>query len=183
MPIDPDRRVIVLDFETTHLDPEQGVIIEVGALVCEPTPLLPVVGELFLRVRAEHPAHASKEALEVNGRSRESLSEGVSEATALAWLRPLIEGQQLAGHNVVGFEIAWLRREYQLDIGQEFWARDALDSKAMAARQLFRGEISSTSLAPLCAHFGVVNCAPHTARGDAMATREVLIHLLSSEAS
>ena len=174
-----DRRVVVLDLETTGLDPEQHEIIEVGLLVCEATPLLPIVGELCLKVRAEHPERADEKALEINGRTRESLSEGVPFEAALRWMRPQIEGQIIAGHNVSGFDLRFLRKGY----GEEPWDHHVLDSNALAFPLWFHGELGSTSLRAICAHFGVVNLNPHTARADAYATREVLIHLLSEEVS
>lgn len=63
------------------------------------------------------------------------------------------------------------------------FARRILDTQAIALYHHMRGRpgYESCSLAKLCAHFKIVNTAPHTAGGDARATAELALAMLRED--
>ncbi len=164
--------IVILDTETTGLIKGHHEIIEVCALTCRIEPGLPLASdECTLQIRAQYPERATEAALLVNGRARESLLDGMEIGSALRLLRPVLEGAVVAGHNVATFDLPMLALAFG---GDEPWDYHVIDTCQASTPDWLFGESESASLRALCARLGVVNEAPHTARGDADATRRCL---------
>ncbi|MGE0701421.1 MAG: DUF294 nucleotidyltransferase-like domain-containing protein, partial [Hyphomicrobiaceae bacterium] len=86
----------------------------------------------------------------------------------------LLEGRLLVGHSLA-YDLAVLKREHDL-AGLRFDAPRALDVRPLA--RLVAPSLADHSLDRLCEWLGIAIQGRHTARGDAMATAEVLLRLV-----
>lgn len=176
-------RIVVVDTETGGLDPLQFSILSVGLVSWDGAHRM----ELFV---AEPEIRCDPRSLAVNGLDPAWIrANGLPPAEACKAIdgfldrmgveRPIIA----AGHNIA-FDIAFLRRLYALggaSIPSDFSHR-TVDTHtllwALAARGVLPPDVRSSDAA--FAHFGVAppEGTRHTALGDALATRELLRHLL-----
>ena len=101
--------MIIVDLETTHLDPEVGEIIEIGAVNAE-------TGEEFgVKVHPLHLDVADPKALEVNGYRKEDWEEAFLLPSALKLLSQFVgEGHPPVMAYNVSFDRAYLERAYRM---------------------------------------------------------------------
>ena len=170
-------RFVLLDSETTGLDPRKDRIISIGAVVVEDNEIrLDDSFEALLKVAV------NTSAVTVHGITREESLRGVDEPEALlqflAYLKDgVIVGHHIA-HDVECFNVA-CERHFGFRIRNR-----SLDTMALTLHLerdgAFAGEepISQFSLDALCERFGVVPHDRHTAPGDAFLTAQVFLRLL-----
>ena len=170
-------RFIVLDSETTGLDPRRDRLVSIGAVAI-------VDGELRLDdtfdalLRLEH----NSAAVPVHGITRDQSLAGVSEPEALeGFLRYLASGV-IVGHHI-GHDIATFNTAYERHWGFSLSNRslDTMDLTLHLERDgAFAGEaaIADFSLDGLCSRFGIIPHDRHTAHGDAFLTALVFQRLL-----
>lgn len=146
-----NRPLIVLDTETTGLDPDRHEVWEIGAIA-----VAPADGNDFSKPRELHEfhrflrlddlEHADPRALEVSHFSERYVAdEAISAEQAIDDLLDLTQGGVLAGLNI-GFDVGFLRP--MLGLREANWHYSPLDIKSMAAGVLgLRVPSSSNDLA------------------------------------
>ena len=170
-------RFILLDCETTGLDPKKDRLITIGAVaVVGGEILLDDTFEALLEVSYNSPA------VTVHGITREQSREGVPEQEALqAFLEYLGDGV-IVGHHI-GHDIASLNIAYERHGGFSL-ENLSLDTMELALSLEKAGAFGETdafsefSLDALCSRFGVIPHDRHTAAGDAFITAQVFLRLL-----
>ncbi|MDP3261638.1 MAG: DNA polymerase III subunit epsilon [Tabrizicola sp.] len=166
-------REIVLDTETTGLDPAEGHrIVEIGAV--ELFNHLPTGRTYHQFINPERPM--PKEAFEVHGLGDEFLRDKPVFATIGAAFLEFIADAQLVIHNAA-FDMRFLNFELQRAGFPVLPAARATDT-LMISRQKFPG--SPASLDALCRRFGVDNSAreKHGALLDSEILAEVYLELI-----
>ena len=170
-------RFVVLDSETTGLDPRTDRIITIGAVAVEAGDL--VLGDTFHSlIRVSH----NTPAVTVHGVTRDASRKGVEEATALeAFLEYLRDGV-IVGHHI-GHDVATFNAGYERHWGVQMLNRslDTMELALLLERDgAFAGQpaIRHFTLDSLCERFGVIPHDRHTATGDAFITGQVFQRLL-----
>ncbi len=174
----PDSvRFVVLDCETTGLDPRRDRIISTGAVAV-------VGGEIDLAdtheslLRVLHNTAATL----VHGITRDETREGMGEPEALAELLDYLRDGVIVGHHI-GHDLAMINAALVRHDQPELLNRH-LDTGELAlvleADGAFAGQppLGNPSLDALCARFDIAPYDRHTAPGDAFLTAQILLRLL-----
>ncbi|MBS1828429.1 MAG: 3'-5' exonuclease [Acidobacteria bacterium] len=170
-------RFIVLDSETTSLDPRTARIITIGAVAVQNGEiLLEDSFEALLRV-----AHNTS-AVTVHGITRDESQSGLEEPEALRLFLDYVKDGVIVGHHI-GHDISTFNSGYQRNFGFTIDNRslDTMDLTLHLERDgAFAGQeqIRNFSLDGLCTQFGVVPHDRHTAAGDAWITALIFLRLL-----
>ena len=165
---DINRPIIVLDFETTGLNPFADRIIEIGAVKLEHNT---VVDSFSTLVDPEIPL--SEKVIQLTGIQDFMLKDQPKAAQALPRLMEFISDCPIAAHNA-GFDMAFLRSELgRLDKKVELPEIDTL-----AFAQKLYPDLKRHNLASLCRHLGVALKNAHRAVHDATATAQCLAIML-----
>lgn len=172
-------RFIVLDSETTGLDPRTDRLITIGAVAVHANEIvLADTFEEMLRV-----AYNSS-AVTVHGITRDEARAGMDEPQAVAEFLAYLRDGVIVGHHI-GHDIEMLNRACErhfdslsrlrnqsvdtMDLALEMVAAGCLDDA---------GESQGFSLDDLCARFDIDPWDRHTAGGDAFLTALVFLRLL-----
>ena len=175
-PLD-DIRFVVLDCETTGLDPLTDRIITIGAVgVVNGEIRLDDTFDALLRIEE------NTSAVTVHGVTREESLAGVEEPEALAAFLDYLGNGVIVGHHI-GHDIGSLNTAYERHWGIRLANRDldTMDLTLQLERDgAFAGRppIRHFTLDALCEMFGVVPHDRHTASGDAFITAQVFLRLL-----
>jgi DNA polymerase-3 subunit epsilon len=175
-PID-QVRFVVLDSETTSLDPRTAKIITIGAVgVAQGEIHLDDVFEALLRV-----SHNTS-AVTVHGITRDESLQGLEEPEALQLFLDYVRDGVIVGHHI-GHDVSTFNAGYQRHFGFEMENRslDTMDLTLHLERDgAFAGQdqICNFSLDGLCSLFGVIPHDRHTAAGDAWITALIFLRLL-----
>jgi DNA polymerase III subunit epsilon len=170
-------RFVVLDSETTGLNPRTDRIITIGAVaVLDAEILLDDVFDALIKVER------NTEAVTVHGVTRDESLTGVDEAIALEQFLGYLKDGVIVGHHI-GHDIATLDVALERHWGMTLANRslDTMDLTLHLERDgAFNGRpaIREFTLDGLCAMFGVIPHDRHTAGGDAFITAQVLLRLL-----
>jgi DNA polymerase-3 subunit epsilon len=170
-------RFVVLDTETTGLDPRRDRLVTIGAVgVRGGEILLEDVFEALLKV--EH----NTSAVTVHGVTRDDSRGGLDEPEALRRFREYLKDGVIVGHHIQ-HDVATLNAGYERHFGWrlENPCLDTMDLTLHLEKDgAFAGQeaIRSFSLDALCNLFGVVPHDRHTAPGDALLTALVFQRLL-----
>lgn len=170
-------RFVVLDSETTGLNPRTDRIITIGAVAVSG-------GEILL----EDSFHAllkvakNTSAVAVHGITRDEARGGVDEEEALARFLDYLGDGVIVGHHI-GHDIATLDAGYERGWGLQTMNRslDTMDLTLHLERDgAFAGQppIRHYTLDALCEMFNVIPHDRHTAGGDAFLTAQVFLRLL-----
>jgi DNA polymerase III subunit epsilon len=170
-------RFVVLDSETTGLDPRTDRLVSIGAVAVRDGEIL--LDDSFEAVlRVDH----NTSAVVVHGITRESAEGGMEESDAvLAFLDYLRDGV-IVGHHL-SHDVAMLDRALERHFGLSLRNRH-LDTMALALHLEDDGAFGSAaapcdfSLDALCERFGIAPRDRHTASGDAFLTAQVFLRLL-----
>jgi len=176
MPVD-HVRFVVLDSETTGLDPRHDRLITMSAVAVRS-------GEIQLDdsfdalIRVEH----NTTAVEVHGVTRDEARGGVDEREALARFLDYLADAVIVGHHI-GHDIATLDAGYERHWNMRLLNRsmDTMDLTLHLEQDgAFAGRppIRRFTLDALSEMFGVIPHDRHTASGDAFITAQVLLRLL-----
>jgi len=172
-------RFVVLDTETTGLDPRRDRIISIGALaVRDGEMLLDDLFEVLLQI------DYNKSSVTVHGITRDEAIGGMEESEALSLFLDYLRDGVIVGHHI-DHDIAVLscacERHFNLKLRNR--SLDTMDltlhlndDGAFAGRSVAEG----FSLDALCEMFGVVPHDRHTAGGDAFLTAQIFLRLLRS---
>jgi len=170
-------RFVVLDSETTGLDPRKDRLITIGAVSV-------IAGEILLDdvfdalVQVEY----NSASVTVHGITREDTLAGLTEQEALTAFREYLKDGVIVGHHI-GHDVATLNAGYERHWGLSLdnYSLDTMDLTLHLEQDgAFRGgdAISNFSLDGLCTLFGVTPHDRHTASGDAFMTAQVFLRLL-----
>jgi len=171
-------RFVVLDTETTGLDPRRDRLITIGAVAVKASEMiLSDSFETLLRL-----AYNSS-AVTVHGITREEAQEGIEEPEALELFLPYLRDGVIVGHHIL-HDVETLNAACQRHFGMTLRNRylDTMDltlhlrkDGAFANQQ----EIEGFSLDSLCEVFAVAPHDRHTAGGDAFITALIFLRLLN----
>ena len=170
-------RFVVLDSETTGLNPRTDRIITIGAVAVQNGEI--VLGDSFEALLQI--AHNTS-AVTVHGVTRDESRGGIEEHEALKLFLEYLGNGVIVGHHI-DHDIGTLNAGYDRHWGFELLNRslDTMDltlhlerSGAFADRQRIR----QFTLDSLCDLFGVIPHDRHTAAGDAFITALVFLRLL-----
>jgi DNA polymerase III subunit epsilon len=170
-------RFVVLDSETTGLDPRTDRLITIGAVaVIDGDIVIEDSFEALLRLTE------NTSAVTVHGITRDESQKGVEEPQALEAFLAYLRDGVIVGHHI-GHDIATLDAAYTRHWGVQLRNRslDTMDLTLHLERDgAFAGRppIRRFTLDSLCELFGVVPHDRHTASGDAFITAQVFLRLL-----
>ena len=164
MPTISQDTLVSLDLETTGLNPKSDRIIEVGAVKFRGDQQLDTFSALINPRRELSPL-----ILDMTGITQREVDGAPDWDDLKSDVIEFISGAPIIGHNV-GFDASFLRTN-----GVK---TDRLyDTMAMAEIALPRGP--EYSLVRLSQRFNFAHANPHRALSDALATRDLFLHLLS----
>jgi DNA polymerase-3 subunit epsilon len=172
-----DVRFVVLDSETTGLNPATDRIITIGAVaVLDGEIRLDDAFDALIRIER------NTSAVTVHGVTRDQALEGVDEQVALERFVEYLRDGVIVGHHI-GHDIATLDAACHRHWGFRLANRslDTMDLTLHLERDgAFAGRppIKQFTLDALCGMFGVVPHDRHTAAGDAFITAQVFLRLL-----
>lgn len=170
-------RFVVLDSETTGLNPRKDRIITIGAIAL-------VNGEILLEdtfealLKVEH----NSAAVTIHGVTREQSRAGLDEPEALRQFLAYLADGVIVGHHI-GHDVDTLNVGYERHFGFQM-KNPSLDTMALTLHLerdgAFAGRpaITDFTLDGLCSMFNVVPHDRHTAAGDAFMTALVFQRLL-----
>jgi DNA polymerase-3 subunit epsilon len=170
-------RFVVLDSETTGLDPRHDRLVTMGAVaVYEGEIRLDDSFDALIRVER------NTTAVEVHGVTRDESRAGIEEADALERFLVYVRDGVIVGHHI-GHDVATFDAGYERHWGMRLLNRsvDTMDLTLHLERDgAFAGRppIRRFTLDALCELFGVIPHDRHTASGDAFMTAQVLLRLL-----
>ncbi len=170
-------RFVVLDSETTGLDPTTDRIITIGAVAVQDAEIrLDDAFSALLKV------DYNTSAVTVHGVTRDESRQGMEEPQALeAFLNYLADGVIVGhhiGHDITALNVA-LGRHW--GVGLRNRSLDTMDLTLHLERSGAFGAgpaIRHFSLDALCERFGVIPHDRHTANGDAFITAQVFLRLV-----
>ena len=175
-PIDAVR-FVVLDSETTGLNPRTDRLITIGAVaVCDGDIILDDAFDALLKVGENTPA------VTVHGVTRDEARAGLDEPEALERFLGYLRDGVIVGHHI-GHDIGTLDAGYERHWGFQLTNRslDTMDLTLHLERDgAFQGRppIRHFTLDSLCEMCGVAPHDRHTASGDAFLTAQVFLRLL-----
>ena len=170
-------RFVVLDSETTGLDPRRDKLITIGAVaVCAGEILLEDSFEVMIRMAYNNSS------VTVHGITRDEASSGMEERDAVALFLEYLGGGVIVGHHI-GHDIEALNCACERHFGFHL-ANRSLDTMDLTLHLNDDGGFAGRAMAQgfsldgLCEMFGVAPHDRHTAGGDAFLTALVFQRLL-----
>ena len=170
-------RFVVLDTETTGLDPRRDKLITIGALGVEDGQIvLPDCFEVMLKLAYNNAS------VTVHGITRDEAREGLDEREAVEAFVEYLRDGVIVGHHI-GHDVQTLNAGYERHFGFQLQNR-FLDTMALTLNLekdgafASRGPIRQFELDTLCEMFDVIPHDRHTAPGDAFITAQVFLRLL-----
>jgi len=170
-------RFVLLDSETTGLDPRKDRIITIGAVAV-------VDGEI--RIEDSFDAllkiSTNTSAVTVHGTTREESLQGIEEPEALEQFLAYLKDGVIVGHHIA-HDVECFNVGYERHFGFRMRNR-SLDTMALTLHLeddgafAGRAAINQYTLDSLCEMFGVIPHDRHTAPGDAFLTAQVFLRLL-----
>lgn len=157
---------VVVDIETTGLNPTNNEIIEIGALRVRNNEVVETM-DVLIKPEEEIPAFITN----LTGITNDMVEkEGVSAFEGLATFLDFVQGEVILGHNV-NFDISFLYDHCLRHLGC-YVDNDYMDTCYMA-RRLLRGKVKNNKLQTLIEYFGYDYSGAHRAVNDCMFTHQV----------
>lgn len=169
-----DVSFVVVDLETTGIDPATDRILQMAAIVIDGTGR--IVESFDTVVKPEYPEEYTHGAEHIHGISQAEVANGMPLRQALTQLADITRGKHFTAHNAP-FDIGFLHAESQR-VGFNYAVTQFIDTLQLARRT----DVERTrkhSLEALCAHYGIERERQHEAKADATATAELLIRLMA----
>jgi DNA polymerase III epsilon subunit family exonuclease len=160
---------VVVDIETTGLEPVSNEIIEVAALKVEKGEIADVFNRL---IRVEKPLPA--EIINLTGITDEMLAEGGDKVEVLRALLAFVEDRPLIAHNAE-FDLPFLNHHLDLALGKKLANRQICTLKL--SRKIVPG-LPSYRLGKLADHFAIPAPVVHRAHGDVEITFNLWLKLV-----
>lgn len=171
-----DVRFVVLDTETTGLDPRRDRLITIGAVAVEAEQI--VLADSF---EAMLKLAYNSSAVTVHGITREEAREGLEELEAIARFLPYLRDGVIVGHHIM-HDVETLNAACERHFGFTLRNRflDTMDLTLHLRKDGAFGnrkELEGFSLDALCDFFEVAPHDRHTAGGDAFITALIFLRL------
>lgn len=169
-------RFVVLDTETTGLDPRRDRLITIGAVAVVDGAI--VVGDSF---EAMLPIEYNGAAVTIHGITRDEAREGMEESEAVSSFLDYLKDSVIVGHHI-GHDIQMLEAALQRHFGTSMQNR-SLDTMDLTLHLEADGVLPARdsekgfTLDALCDLFGITPHDRHTAGGDAFLTAQVFQRL------
>jgi len=170
-------RFVVLDSETTGLDPRKDRLITIGAVAVRHDEIV-LEDSYETLIRQDF----NTSSVTVHGITREHTLNGVEEPEALESFLDYLADGVIVGHHI-SHDVEMLNAGYDRYFGFKLQNR-FLDTMALTLNLekdgafTQRGPIRQFELDALCEMFGVIPHDRHTAPGDAFITAQVFLRLL-----
>lgn len=172
-----DVRFVLLDTETTGLDPRRDRIITIGAVVVQAGEIrLDDSFEVLLRIAYNNAS------VTVHGITRDEAQGGMDEAEAIQLFVDYLRDGVIVGHHI-GHDVETISAACERHFGFRL-RNEKIDTMALTLHLedagAFAGRSSPKgfSLDALCEMFGIAAHDRHTAGGDAFLTAQVFLRLL-----
>lgn len=162
------KTIVVFDIETTGLDPETDQIIELGAVKIENGNIIEKFST-FVKPTKKIPY----EVVELTGISEDMVADAPPIELVMKDFYEFTRGCTISGHNVIGFDIKFIRREAE-NLGLEF-DNPLIDT--MNEARVARLKITRFNLGAVTKALGITLEGAHRAWNDAYATAQVLLKL------
>lgn len=159
--------IVVVDIETTGLNPVTERIIEIGAVRLRDDDIAEEFDVLIQPGRA-----LDSFIVQLTGITDEMLEKAPKREAALEEFMKFAGEEVLLGHHL-SFDYSFLKRNI-VNMGGKF-ERSGIDTLKIARALL--PDLESRSLESLCAYYGIVNAHAHRACDDARATAELYLRL------
>ncbi|MCG6861878.1 MAG: 3'-5' exonuclease [Chromatiaceae bacterium] len=170
-------RFVVLDCESTGLDPKRDSIVSIGAVAVSEAQIILADGfETLLKV-----SHNTAATL-IHGITREETFNALDEREAMQGFLDYLRDGVIVGHHI-NHDLAMLNAACERHFGVRLRNRH-LDTMALTMHLQTDGAfahnppIPGFSLDALCERFEVIPYDRHTAAGDAFLTAQVFLRLL-----
>ena len=162
---------VIVDIETTGLEPAQSEITEVAALKTEKGEIVDVFSAL-IRIKGEVPP----EIVKLTGITKQMLDEaGEEKPQVLHKFFSFIEDRPLIAHNV-DFDIPFLTHHLYKSFGKTLSNRTICTLKL--SRKLLPA-LHSHKLGKVAEHFGIATPLTHRATGDVEITHQLWLRLIN----
>jgi DNA polymerase III subunit epsilon len=170
-------RFVVLDSETTGLNPAVDRLVTIGAVAVQGGDIV-VEDSFSVMLQVER----NTEAVTVHGVTRDEAKKGHTEPQAIERFLDYLRDGVIVGHHI-GHDIATVEAALERHWGTKLLNRnlDTMDLTLHLERDgAFTGRppIRHFTLDSLCTMFGVIPHDRHTATGDAFITAQVFLRLL-----
>lgn len=170
-------RFVVLDSETTGLNPRTDRIVTIGAVAVQADEIL--IEDSFAALLK---VSQNTSAVTVHGVTRDESRGGMEETEALERFLDYVRDGVIVGHHI-GHDVGTFDAGYERHWGARLLNRslDTMDLTLHLERDgAFAGRppIRQFTLDALCEMFGVVPHDRHTANGDAFITAQVFLRLV-----
>lgn len=164
---------VVVDLETTGVDPSTDRILQMAAIVVDGTGK--VTDTFDTIVKPESPTQYVHGAEHIHGISQAQVENGMPLREALTRLASISQGKHFTAHNAQ-FDIGFIHAESQR-VGLDICVTKFVDTLQLA-RRTDTERTRKHTLDALCGHYGIERERAHEAKADATATAELLIHLM-----
>jgi DNA polymerase III epsilon subunit-like protein len=164
---------VVVDFETTGFDPTVDRIIQLAAVVVNGENQIQNIFDTI--VTPECPSQYTHGAEHIHGISEAQVTQGMPLRAALDALWNITSEAIFTAHNAQ-FDLGFLHAE-SARVGINRTITHHVDT-LLLARKTDVDRTRKHSLQALCEHYGIVHSQAHEARSDALATTELLFHLM-----
>jgi DNA polymerase III epsilon subunit-like protein len=161
-----DRDLLVLDIETSGLDPEEHEILSFAAFNVAKG------FHYYFKIKPRHIETAHPRALEVNGYTEEDWADALEPEEALERINKLMKGKIYLGQNIP-FDLGFIRAALEKYGIKSKLGRRHVDTMTLAYEHLVPIGIKSISLAAICDFLDITNDGAHQADADVFRTYEV----------
>lgn len=170
-----DTRILVVDTETTGIDPKQARVVEIGGVFYEPkngrralqryiNPGCPIPAEATA-------LHRITDSMVADAPSFREAAEGI--------LTRFEDADVVMGYNLLDYDLPLLEAEFARAGFPTTIDRSKVIDLIVFARWHLRDH-RSRKLGDVCAHYGVDLKNAHSAKADAVATHDLLYYMLDS---
>ena len=169
-PVNTYGKFVVLDVETTGLNPDQHRIVEICLLTVENGEVLEVWSTRF---NPEGPVGKT----EIHGITDEDVKNAPFFRDSLQEIQKRIKDVVLVAHNA-RFDLAFLRAEFERTGFKPEWLPSIC---TLQASNYYQPHLSRRRLADCCEDIGIEIEGAHSANGDSIATAKLFHYYLSPE--
>ena len=162
------KTIVVFDIETTGLDPATDQIIELGAVKIVDGNIVEKFST-FVKPTKKIPYEVE----DLTGISNEMVENAPPIEYVIKEFYDFTRGCTLSGHNIIGFDIKFVRREAE-NLGLDF-DNPIIDTLNEARSKLLK--LSKFNLGTVVKYLGLTLEGAHRAWNDAYATAQVLLKL------
>jgi len=176
---DTQRRWVVVDTETTGLDPERDALLAIGGVAIDDEGVR--VGDSF-EVVLNHAGPIDAANVAVHGLGHAMLAEGAAPAVALDDFRRWVNDAPCAAFHA-GFDRRILERAAAIAAVRPVHGPWLDLAPLAAALRPSRGEAGIAALDAWLTEYGIDCVGRHTAAGDALASAEMLLRMKAEAAA